>query len=438
MRFARRRDARQVELAGRRSASCTGRFRAIQEYDAAMSNGSPFSRIGLVVFVVLGVVLGWIALDLLLLVFVGILLALFLHTLAQALADRTPISPGWALLVVILGLLAGAVGSGFVFAPRLGEQARELTDTLPAAIEDLENQIRQTTFGDWALDRVLERAARNNSARQPSQEGGGGQGGEPDAQGQGAASKKEGAGGTSQLEDAQDAVVDHATGAATRVVDGLVALVIVLFTGLYLAASPQPYVRGFLRLFPLRRRHRIGEVIYACGYTLRWWLLGQLLAMIVVGLLMGVGLALIGVPLAFALGVVAGLFEFIPTIGPLIGLAPALLLGLTQGPTTALWVLVLYGIVQTVESYLLTPLVQQRVVHLPPVVTIAAQVFFAWTVGPLGLLVAVPLIAVIMVTVQMLYVQDFLGDDMSLDAEEQGRAEHGDAAPLEEDDEEED
>jgi predicted PurR-regulated permease PerM len=134
-----------------------------------------------------------------------------------------------------------------------------------------------------------------------------------------------------KLQDAQDAVVDQAAGAAWRVVDGLVALVIVIFTGLYLAAHPQPYIRGILRMFPLARRNRIGEVLYACGYTLRWWLFGQLLAMAVVGLMMGVGLAIIGVPLAFALGVVAGLFEFIPTIGPMLGLLPALVLGLTDG-----------------------------------------------------------------------------------------------------------
>ncbi|MBA3885767.1 MAG: AI-2E family transporter [Acidobacteria bacterium] len=237
------------------------------------------------------------------------------------------------------------------------------------------------------------------------------------------------------LKDAQEVVVDQAAGAAWRVVDGLIALVLVIFAGLYLAAHPQPYIRGVLRMFPLARRHRIGEVMYACGYTLRWWLFGQLLAMAVVGVLMGVGLAIIGVPLAFALGVLAGLFEFIPTLGPMLGLLPALLLALTQGSNTAFWVLGLYSVVQTFEAYLLTPLVQQRVVHLPPVVTIITQVFFAWTVGPIGLLIAVPLVAVIMVIVQMLYVEDFLGDDMKVDAADQGAIEHAKAAPMEDDEE---
>jgi predicted PurR-regulated permease PerM len=405
-----------------------------------LGQAAPFSRTGLVMLVIGGVALLWLAVDLLLLVFVGILLAIFLNALAQWLADHSPLSAGWALTAVIVGLLGIMVLAGALFAPSLARQTQELAETLPDAVEKLESRVRQNTFGNWVLDRALERAAQGNDgspqqAADPAPPGGGDttaskpSGGKPDDQGGGK-------GGT--LQDAEDAVVQSATGAARRLVDGLVALVIVIFTGVYLAAHPQPYIRGLLRLFPIPRRQRIGEVLYAAGYTLRWWLFGQLLAMTVVGLLMGIGLAIIGVPLAFALGVVAGLFEFIPTIGPVIGLAPALVLALTQEPTTALWVLGLYGIVQTIESYLLTPLVQQRVIHLPPVVTIVTQVFFGWTVGALGLLVAVPLVAVIMTAVQMLYVEDFLGDDMQVDAEEQGKIDHEEAAPLDDEEDEED
>jgi predicted PurR-regulated permease PerM len=404
-----------------------------------------FPRTALVMLVLFAAVFIWLAMDLLLLLFAGILLAVFLRSLALLLTERTPLSNGWALLVVVLTLLGGVVGAGFFVAPQLAKETQQLADRLPEALEELEQKVRANSFGDWLLDRVIERATR------PSPEEGGGEAGSEaggnrtageGAGGGQATGEKAGAEGEEtekpQLKDAQDAVVDQAAGAAWRVVDGLVALVIVIFTGLYLAAHPQPYIRGILRMFPLARRQRIGEVLYACGYTLRWWLFGQLLAMAVVGLLMGVGLAIIGVPLAFALGVVAGLFEFIPTIGPMLGLLPALLLALTDSGTMALWVLALYTVVQTFEAYLLTPLVQQRVVHLPPVVTISAQVFFAWTVGPVGLLIAVPLVAVLMVVVQMLYVEDFLGDDMEVDAADQGAIEHAKAAPLEQDEEEDD
>jgi predicted PurR-regulated permease PerM len=401
-----------------------------------------FSLTGTVMLVLFGVLFVWLAIDLLLLLFAGILLAVFLRSLALLVSERTPLSTGWALLVVILVLLGSVVGAGFLFAPQLARETQQLAETLPEAVEELEAQVRAHTFGDWLLDRVIERATQQN-------EDGGGESNKDTGAAPGKETAARTGGGGDQppgdeqeekpkLQDAQDAVVDQAAGAAWRVVDGLVGLVIVIFTGLYLAAYPQPYIRGILRMFPLSRRHRIGEVLYASGYTLRWWLYGQLLAMAVVGVTMGVGLAIIGVPLAFALGVVAGLFEFIPTIGPMLGLLPALLLALTSGGTMALWVLGLYSVVQTFEAYLLTPLVQQRVVHLPPVVTIIAQVFFAWTFGPLGLLIAVPLVAVIMVIVQMLYVEDFLGDDMEVDAADQGAIEHAKAAPLDKDEDEDD
>jgi predicted PurR-regulated permease PerM len=408
-----------------------------------LASKQPFSRVGVVLLVLFGAVFAWLAMDLLLLLFAGILLAIFLRSLATAVSEHTPLSNGWALFVVVLALLGSMVGAGFLFAPQLARETQKLAETLPDAVEELEQQIRSNDFGDWILDRVIERATQpkegsgensdNNeekqqASRKPPAAAAQQEPGEP-----GEEEEKE----RPKLQDAQDAVVEQAAGAAWRVVDGLIAFIIIVFTGLYLAAHPQPYVRGLLRMFPLARRDRIGEVVYACGYTLRWWLFGQLLAMVVVGVLMGVGLAIIGVPLAFALGVVAGLFEFIPTLGPMLGVLPALLLALSDSGATALWVLGLYSVVQTFEAYLLTPLVQQRVVHLPPVVTISAQIFAAWTVGPIGLLIAVPLVAVVMVVVQMLYVEDFLGDDMEVEAADQGEIEHAKAAPLDQDEEDE-
>lgn len=230
--------------------------------------------------------------------------------------------------------------------------------------------------------------------------------------------------------DPDNVVADQAATAAVGIFDAGINFLIVAFVGLYLAVSPLTYVRGVLRLVPMPRRRRAAEVLFAAGFQLRWWLIGQLLAMIIVGILMWIGLSIIGVPLAFALGVLAGLLEFIPTIGPPLAIVPALLLSLVNEPQAALYVLVLYGVVQTVESYLLTPLVQERVVHLPPVVTITAQVFFAWTMGAVGLLVAVPMIAAVKIAIQMWYVEDVLRDDLRLSAEREARKELAEAGVL--------
>lgn len=329
----------------------------------------------------------WIARDLLLLIFAGILLAVLLRTLAVWVADRTGLRLGWSLAIVSVALFGGMILAGVLFAPRLAEEIRQLSQTLPQSVSKLRDQVQQTTFGAWVLDQI-------------GTGGGQEQGGQP-----------------------QEQMQERAKVALRKVMDGLVAFAIILFAGLYFAAQPEPYQRGLVRLLPQARRQRTAEVLFASGYTLRWWLLGQLLSMTVVGLLMGIGLAIIGVPMAFALGVLAGLFEFVPTIGPIFGLLPALLLSLAESPQSALWVLGLYAFVQTVESYLLTPLVQERVLELPPMVTIATQVLFAWTLGPVGLLIAVPFVAVAMVVVEMLYVKDFLGDSIRVHAEDEGRRE---------------
>lgn len=349
--------------------------------EARATVSSRFTVIQRIALLVLVVFLAYISYRLLLLLFTGVLLAVFFRTLSTWLAARTRLSTGASLAIVVLVLTGAVVGAAWFFAAALADQVRQLAETLPQAASRLVEQVRATTFGGWLLDQI-------GGAQPP-----------------------------------QDKIAERATTAAWKVVDGVVGIAIVLFTALYLAAAPQPYIRGFLRLLPTSRRQRAAEVLFASGYTLRWWLLGQLLSMTIVGLLMGIGLALIGVPLAFALGVLAGLFEFVPTIGPVIGLLPALLLGLSESPTSALWVLVLYGIVQTVESYLLTPMVQERVIELPPVITIATQVLFAWTLGAMGLLIAVPFVAVAVLVVQMLYVEDKLGDRLGIRAEAHGRSE---------------
>lgn len=344
------------------------------------------SRFSILQRVVLAAVIAaflWIARDLLMLLFTGILLAVFLRTLAVWVAQRTRLRLGWSLLIVSVVLFGGMILAGALFAPRLADEIQQLSQTLPQAVSKLRDEIQQTTFGGWLLEQI----------------------------------------GTGTGQPQQEQMQERAQVAARKIMDAVVALAIILFAGLYFAAQPAPYQRGLVRMVPQPRRRRTAEVLFAGGYTLRWWLLGQLLSMTIVGLLMGIGLAIIGVPMAFALGVLAGLFEFVPTIGPIFGLLPALLLSLAESPQSALYVLVLYGVVQTVESYLLTPLVQERVLELPPMVTIATQVLFAWTLGPVGLLIAVPFVAFVMVAVQMLYLKDFLGDRIEIHAEDEGRSE---------------
>jgi len=347
--------------------------------NAAPSATATMASAGRWIVLALAAVAIWLALDILLLLFTGILLAIVLRTLSGWLAARLHVRRGAALLIVLAVMLGGAALVAALYAPTIARQSDQLATELPQAATDLSSRLREYSWGRWILGELSDNA-----------------------------------GGTQ--------VVQRASSAASSIMRGLTGLAVVLFVGLYLAVEPGPYVRGALRLFPPARRRRIAEALYACLHTLRAWLFGQAMAMLIVGAAMGIGLSIIGVRLALILGVLAGLFEFVPVVGPVIALLPALLLALADSGRQALYVLALYAAIQTAESYVITPLVQRRAVKLAPVVTITAQVALGWLAGPLGLLVAVPLVAASMVGIQLLYVHGVLKDRVDPQLEAEARA----------------
>ncbi len=313
----------------------------------------------------------WYALDVLLLVFAGLLLAVFLRSSADWVESRTPLSDGWSLVVVVLALLALFALGGWFIAPRVAEQVDHLVDTLPRTMQKLEEQI-----GRYAWGRRLIAQAPDAGAMLPS--------------------------GAN--------AVTRATGIFSSTFGVIANFVIVLFVGLYLAAEPRLYTKGLLRLIPIARRDRAREVLSTVGKTLQWWITGRLILMLINGVMTTAGLWLLGVPLALTLGILAALLNFIPNIGPIIAGVPAVGIALLQSPTQALYVVLLYLTLQMIDGYILTPLVDRRTVSLPPALTITMQVLMGVLFGALGLALASPLTAATMALVQMLYVEDMLGD----------------------------
>jgi predicted PurR-regulated permease PerM len=169
-------------------------------------------------------------------------------------------------------------------------------------------------------------------------------------------------------------------------------------------------VRGITKLFPIEKRPRVREILYQIVDMLGWWLIGKAGSMLVIGILTWIGLWIIGVPLSLTLGLIAGLLSFIPNFGPILSAVPAILLGFIDSPVKALYVLILYIVVQLIESNLITPMIERRTVELPPALTIISQLALGVLIGGLGLVLATPLLAVVMVLVQTVYIQDVLGD----------------------------
>ncbi|MGH7966450.1 MAG: AI-2E family transporter, partial [Candidatus Binatia bacterium] len=209
-------------------------------------------------------------------------------------------------------------------------------------------------------------------------------------------------------------VVKQAFSIFPSVLSAVVSTILVLFIGLYLAIAPGLYTTGLLKLVPAHKRERAREVLRTLGHTLWRWIGGRIFLMTTNGVLTTIGLWLLGVPLALTLGLLAGLLNFIPNLGPLLAGVPAVLLALLQSPMQALSVTALYFILQSLDGYVFTPLVQRRTVALPPALTIIAQVLMGVLTGSVGLMLATPLTAAVIVLVKMLYVEDILGEAVAV------------------------
>jgi len=185
---------------------------------------------------------------------------------------------------------------------------------------------------------------------------------------------------------------------------------IIVFLGFFFIANAKSYTAGIIKLFPIQRRKRVSEILEYIGYTLRNWLLGKLMSMVIVGSLVTIGLYILGVPNALTLGVFTAILAFIPNIGPLISLIPALLIAFSISNDLALYTLIVYLLIQAVESNIITPLIHKRMIAMPMAMVLIAQVLLGMFTGYLGLILAVPLVAVILVVIKKAYIEDILKD----------------------------
>ena len=299
----------------------------------------------------------WQLRTLLLMVFGAIVVAAIFRAVADWICRWTRVPPAAATALSILLVLGAVVGLIALFGAHIAQQLQTLRDTLPAAWKAFEARI-----GDFGLSEQFERLMASISTP-----GGG---------------SLSGFGRT-----------------LLSIGSGTADLIVVIFAGVYLATQPNFYRTGAIKLVPPARRAVAAEAMLECDRALRLWLKGQAIAMVVVGLMTGIGLWFLGMPSAFVLGLLAGLLEFIPFAGPIISAIPAILLALVVGPEMALWVGLLYLFVQQFEGNLLSPMIQQYAVDLPGVVLLFSLIGFGILFGTLGVILAAPLAVVTLVVV---------------------------------------
>jgi predicted PurR-regulated permease PerM len=326
--------------------------------------------IGIALAVVVLLVLLWYGLDVVLLAFLGVLLAILLRAPADWLTRKTGMRTGWTLALVCLVLVTAVSVGAFLFGRQVVEQSVGLSARIPEIVDETRARLRDSEIGRSLLE--LARAS-------------GAQGGEMQFLGKG-------------------------LGLLGSTFGALANVAIVLFFAVFLAAQPKMYVDGLVHLVPVPRRARVRAVLHDIGDVLRRWVVAQSLLALVIAILVGAGLLLLGAPFALPLALLAGLMEFVPYIGPLLAAVPAVLIGFAEGVQMAAWVAALYVAVQAVESYILSPIVQHKAVFLAPAVILFAQVLLGVVAGGLGVAVATPLAAALMVAVNKLYVEDVLGE----------------------------
>jgi predicted PurR-regulated permease PerM len=323
-------------------------------------------RVSLVVFGLGLAALTLIAPSAVFLVFAGVLLAILFRACGDALAGAARIRPVFGLILFFLLLVSFLILAVIAAAPAISEQITAISEALPKGLAKLKERIDGFGWGERLLNRDFTDAIR------------------------------------------WPAATNMTTGVLSSTFGAIGDFIIILFIGLYGAFDPLRYRKGLILLFAPSIRPDAEEVLGKTVDALRNWIVGQLIAMSLIGLLTGLGLWLIDMPLALLLGLIAAVLAFIPNIGPVLAAIPGVLIALPDGMNKAFLVIGIYVGVQTLESYVVTPLIQRQRVKLQPAFVIAVQIAFGTLFGLIGLAIATPFAALVKTLTLELYVKRFL------------------------------
>lgn len=315
------------------------------------------------VSIVLALALAWMGRVILLLLFAAIVLASLLSAIIDWVMKKLNLGRNKAFALIMLVGFASVILFFWVSGQNIVDQFASLQADLPQAVQKLLVHAREYSGGRWVLSQWSD---------------------------------------YSQLSSSVSYAVMQVGGIVLSTASLLTGLAIVAFLAVYLAVEPEVYFAGLRRMVPKRDRPTLDACALRAVHMIRSWLFAQLLSMVAIGVLVTIGLFLIGVPLAGTLGVIAALLTFIPNLGPILSVVPAALLALAISPAKGLLTLLLFMVVHFLEGNIITPLLQRKIVRLPPALTLIAQLLLAVIAGPLGLALAAPLTAATLGIIQVL------------------------------------
>jgi predicted PurR-regulated permease PerM len=372
--------------------------------------------------------------DILVLCFAGLLFAVFLSAPADLLSARVRIKRVYALAIVGACFAAIVLGGGYFMGYTITRQTQQLATTLPGALAQFGSDLQRRFMPPPAAESAqTETSGTASGPAEPAPAATVGAASAVVAETGPSASVQPGDSDNWLAEELNrlrhgatefffsESFVRRAGGVAGGVVSStfgvLGNIAVVLGVGLFFALNPRLYSQGLVKLIPPAHRPRATDILAQLGTQLEWWFVGQLCSMASIAVLTYIGLTILGIPMAVTLAILAGLMNFIPNFGPLIAAAPAVLIAFAPtgdqtmlNPARAGWVILVYVIIQLLEGWVITPYFQKRAVELPPALIIVAQVVFALLLGPIGLILATPILVATLVLVRMVYIEEVLGD----------------------------
>ena len=313
----------------------------------------------------------WVLADAFVIIILAIMFGVMLRGLGNWLGRHTNLWPSASVLIVFLLLVVAICGLGYWAGPRFVTEGQQLWNDLSKSLGNVSGLFSQSGGSGGGSGNPLSAIASSGHT---------------------------------------GAIANVLRFAATSFIGFCAAVLVIVATGVYLAMSPDMYVNGIAHLTPVWYQARTRGVLIEMGEAIQGWMLGQLIDMVVVGIVVAAGLNIAGTPLASVLAVVAGVCTFIPYFGTIISAVPAVIVGFTTGISGAIAVIMVFIVAHVIEGYVVAPFVQRRTVHLPPALTLFSFVLVVAIFNILGVLIATPLMACIMVGVARVYVEDVLGD----------------------------
>jgi predicted PurR-regulated permease PerM len=307
------------------------------------------------------VLIARVAFNILLMVLAGALISVYFHGLGDIVERKTRLSRKWAMTIsvtlsfVILGLLFWFMGS------KIQVQVAELSNTLPHTVNVFKEKLSESVIGQ----KILDNFSGDNEGN-----------------------------------------LSHTIQAFFSTSFGVLGdIYIIIFLGIFFTSNPDSYKKGILLLVPKPKKELGKHILDRVSLSLKGWLKSMMISIVLITILIATGLSIISIPLAMVLALIAGILKLIPNLGSLLAMIPGVLLALTISTNTAIVVAILYIVSQTIVSNIVTPLIQKKMIDLPPALTLISQLMMGVLSGALGIILAVPLLSILIILVDELYVK---------------------------------